>query len=67
MMHPSEEQLRKMKDDLSRQRWEDFANGLPQYKPSFPTKPYLNVAALPKKDPISNEWEFLCSTSWLAS
>lgn len=57
MMHPSEEQLRKMKDQLSEQRWTDFANGLPEYKPSFPTKPYPNVDALPKKDPISNEWD----------
>ena len=40
MMGLSKDQLDKMKDDLAQQRWEDYANGMPEYKPSFPTKPY---------------------------
>lgn len=56
MMKPSKDQLDKMKDELSRQRWDDYANGMPEYKPSFPTKPYPNVAALPDTDPINKEW-----------
>ena len=56
MMHPTKEQLEKMKDELAAQRWEDYANGQPEYKPSFPTKPYTNVDALPDTDSISKEW-----------
>ena len=33
-----------------------YANGQPEYKPSFPTKPYANVDALPDTDSISKEW-----------
>ena len=57
MMGLSKDQLDKMKDDLAQQRWEDYANGMPEYKPSFPTKPYPRVDALPKTDPITNEWQ----------
>lgn len=57
MMKPSKEELDKMKLDLARQRWEDYANGQPEYKPSFPNKPYPNVNALPVTDPITNEWQ----------
>ena len=57
MMGLSKDQLDKMKDDLAQQRWEDYANGMPEYKPSFPTKPYPSVDALPKTDPITNEWQ----------
>lgn len=56
MTNMSKEQLDKMKTDLAHQRWEDYANGLPEYNPSFPTKPYPNVDALPDADPISKEW-----------
>lgn len=48
--------IRKMKDQLSRQRWDDFANGIPDYQPSFKTKPYPSEDALPKTDPVTNEW-----------
>jgi fermentation-respiration switch protein FrsA (DUF1100 family) len=56
MMNLSKDQLDKMKDELARQRWEDYANGFDEYKPSFPTKPYPDVDSLPKTDPITNEW-----------
>lgn len=56
MMDLNKDQIDKMKDELARQRWEDYANGIPEYKPSFPTKPYPNVDALPDVDPISKEW-----------
>lgn len=56
MMNLNKEQIDKMKDELARQRWNDYANGIPEYKPSFPTKPYPNVDALPDVDPISKEW-----------
>jgi fermentation-respiration switch protein FrsA (DUF1100 family) len=57
MMNPSKDQLDQMKDELAQQRWEDYANGMPEYKPSFPTKPYPSVDALPETDPITNEWQ----------
>lgn len=56
MMKPSPEQLNKMKAELANQRWEDYASGVPEYKPSFPTKPYPDVDDLPETDPITNEW-----------
>ncbi len=56
MMNLKKDQIDKMKDELARQRWNDYANGIPEYKPSFPTKPYPNVDALPAVDPISKEW-----------
>lgn len=57
MMNLSADDLNKMKDELNQQRWVDYANGIPEYKPSFPDHPYSGVNALPKKDPISNEWD----------
>lgn len=57
MMKPSKEELAKMKQDLANQRWEDYANGQPEYKPSFPNKPYPSVNALPSTDPVTNEWQ----------
>lgn len=56
MMKPSKEQLDKMKMQLAQQRWTDFANGQPEYKPTFPNKPYPSVDDLPEMDPINNEW-----------
>lgn len=56
MMKPSKDQLDKMKTQLANQRWADFANGQPEYKPSFPDHPYPSVDDLPKMDPINNEW-----------
>lgn len=56
MMNLSKKQLDQMKDELSRQRWEDYANGFQEYKPMFPTKPYPDVDSLPDVDPISKEW-----------
>ena len=57
MLKLSKEELDKIKLDLANQRWTDYANGFPEYKPSFPTKPYPSVEALPKTDPITNEWQ----------
>lgn len=56
MAHLTKQQLEQMKEELNRLRWEDYANGQPEYKPSFPDKPYPSVDALPKTDPITNEW-----------
>lgn len=56
MMHLDKRQLDEMKDQLGRRRWADYANGQPEYIPSFPDKPYPSVDALPKTDPITNEW-----------
>lgn len=57
MMHLSKEQLIEMKDKLTKQRWVDYENGQPEYIPSFPETPYPSVDALPKTDPITNEWQ----------
>ena len=56
MMNLSKDQLDKMKKNLAEQRWTDYANGQPEYKLSFPTKPYPDVDALPDTDSISKEW-----------
>lgn len=56
MMKLSKEQLDQMKKQLAQQRWDDYANGFQEYHPTFPTKPYPNVDALPDTDPISKEW-----------
>lgn len=56
MMGLGKQQLDQMKDELNRQRWADYANGQPEYKPSFPDKPYPSVDALPETDKITNEW-----------
>lgn len=53
----SETELAKMKAELAKQRWEDYANEIPEYKPSFPTRPYPAVDALPQTDPVTNEWD----------
>lgn len=57
MANLNKEQLQGMKNDLSNQRWIDYENGEPEYKPMFPETPYPNEDALPEKDPISNEWD----------
>ena len=62
MQKPTKDELDKMKDDLAQQRWEDYANGLPKYQPFFPDQPYSNVDALPKTDPITNEWNRFYAT-----
>jgi fermentation-respiration switch protein FrsA (DUF1100 family) len=49
-------QIDEMKDKLTRQRWIDYANGQPEYKPFFPDKPYPNEAAIPDMDPVSKIW-----------
>jgi len=49
--------LEGMKKQISEQRWKDFENGYPEYNPTFPEEPYANEAALPAKDPLSNEWD----------
>lgn len=56
MANLSKEQLDQMKDKLSRQRWSDYANDYPEYKPFFPEKPYPNEAALPETDEVTNVW-----------
>ncbi|WGN90473.1 alpha/beta hydrolase [Ligilactobacillus faecis] len=57
MLGLSETELAKMKAELAKQRWEDYANEIPEYKPSFPTRPYPAVDALPQTDPVTNEWD----------
>lgn len=57
MQNLSKEQLIEMKNKLTKQRWADYENGQPQYIPFFPETPYPNVDALPKTDPITNEWQ----------
>lgn len=57
MMNLTAEQLAEMKEQLANQRWVDFAQGYPEYLPSFPEVPYPDVAALPETDPITNEWQ----------
>lgn len=57
MMNLTGEQLAGMKEQLANQRWTDFAQGYPEYLPSFPEVPYPDVAALPETDPITNEWQ----------
>lgn len=57
MMNLTGEQLADMKEQLANQRWVDFAQGYPEYVPSFPEVPYPDVTALPETDPITNEWQ----------
>ncbi|MCD5028128.1 alpha/beta hydrolase [Enterococcus asini] len=57
MMNLTAEQLADMKEQLANQRWVDFAQGYPEYVPSFPEVPYPDVASLPETDPITNEWQ----------
>ena len=44
-----------MKQQLSAQRWVDFANGVPEYIPSFPEEPY-EYGKRPQVDPLTDEW-----------
>ena len=44
-----------MKQQLSAQRWVDFANGVPEYIPSFPAEPY-EYDKRPQVDPLTDEW-----------
>ncbi|MDO4903047.1 MAG: alpha/beta hydrolase [Limosilactobacillus sp.] len=52
----NKEQLDEMKDQLSKQRWVDYANQEPEMKPAFPDHPYPSVEEIPEMDKISNEW-----------
>lgn len=57
MMNLTKEQIDGMKHQLAEQRWKDFEQGQLEYIPSFPETPYPSVEALPKTDPITNEWD----------
>lgn len=57
MMDLSGQKLIDFKNQLAQKRWDDFENGEAEYLPFFPAKPYPSVAALPKTDPITNEWD----------
>lgn len=47
----------KMLEQLGEQRWKDFENGTPEYKPSFPATPVTEVPE--GLDPIGSEfWEY---------
>ncbi len=56
MQNLSKDQLDELKDKLTRQRWVDYANDEPEYKPFFPDRPYSDIDSLPETDPITNEW-----------
>ncbi|MBQ9347309.1 MAG: alpha/beta hydrolase, partial [Oscillibacter sp.] len=47
--------LEAMKKQLSVQRWTDFANGFPEYNPTFPEEPY-EYDQRPRTDPLTDEW-----------
>ena len=47
--------LERMKRQLCEQRWTDFANGAPEYLPTFPEEPYA-YDERPKTDPLTDEW-----------
>lgn len=55
MFGDDKEGLENMKEQLSLQRWADFENGCPEYKPSFPEEPY-EYDKRPKADPLTDEW-----------
>ncbi|HJE40338.1 MAG TPA: alpha/beta hydrolase [Limosilactobacillus reuteri] len=56
MANLAPEQLFQLKDQLSKQRWDDFENGQPDYHPSFPEEPYDSIDDLPNHDELTNEW-----------
>ncbi|AGR65348.1 alpha/beta hydrolase [Limosilactobacillus reuteri] len=56
MANLAPEQLFQLKDQLSKQRWNDFENGQPDYHPSFPEEPYDSIDDLPNHDELTNEW-----------
>lgn len=56
MANLAPEQLFQLKDQLSKQRWQDFTNGQPDYHPSFPEEPFKNIDDLPDQDDLTNEW-----------
>lgn len=56
MANLAPEQLFQLKDQLSKQRWDDFKNGQPDYHPSFPEEPYDSIDDLPNHDELTNEW-----------
>ena len=62
MMSLSKEDLDKMKDKLTQQRWIDFENGYPEYIPIFPEEPYKDENSLPITDLITNEWNRFYAT-----
>ena len=47
--------LDQMRTELSLQRWADFENGYPEYKPTFPETPYV-YEERPQTDPLTDEW-----------
>ena len=47
--------LEGMKRQLCEQRWTDFANGTPEYVPTFPETPYA-FDERPEVDPLTDEW-----------
>ena len=47
--------LEGMKRQLCEQRWTDFANGAPEYVPTFPETPYA-FDERPEVDPLTDEW-----------
>lgn len=47
--------LEGMKRQLCEQRWMDFANGTPEYVPTFPETPYA-FDERPEVDPLTDEW-----------
>lgn len=53
----TKEDYDKMLEQLGEQRWEDFEDGTPEYKPSFPATPVTEVPE--GLDPIGSEfWEY---------
>ena len=50
----NKEEIKQVKDKLSRQRWIDVENGYPEYNPYFPAEPLEKVPD--NLDPITNEW-----------
>lgn len=56
MANLAPEQLFQLKDQLSKQRWDDFEQGYPDYHPLFPEEPYNNIDDLPNQDKLANEW-----------
>lgn len=53
----SKEEYDKMLENLGEQRWKDFENGEPEYRPSFPDSPVTEIPG--NLDPIGSEfWEY---------
>ena len=54
-MGQTKEQIEAAKRALAEKRWEDFANGTPEYLPYFPEEPY-EFDKRPEVDPLTDEW-----------